>query len=169
MENRNPGIVKPALIAGSIFGFLSGTPFVGGINCACCALVVAAGFVAALLHSRDLRFAGLPFDAGAGSRVGFLAGVVCGIVETIISLLSGLLFHTATEDWLIGLLEQIPDISPELIDQIRQGIEKSFAAGVGIELMINLGLGIIFATIGGLIGAAVFKSRTETPPPPPAG
>ena len=41
--------------------------------------------------------------------------------------------------------------------------------GVGIELMINLGLGIIFATIGGLIGAGVFKSRTETPPAPPAG
>jgi hypothetical protein len=170
MGNPSAGIVKPALISGAIFGFLSGAPFVGLLNCACCALVIGAGFVAALLHSQELKAAGLPFDAAAGAKVGFLAGIFCGVVETIVSTISDLLFHEAALKWLIGFLEQIPEVPSEVIEFLQGDLGRGFAAGVGFELLTNLGVGIIFATVGGLIGAGVFKSRPQTaPPPPPAG
>ena len=74
MGKNEPGVFKPALIAGAIFGFLGGAPFVGALNCFCCALVLGCGFVASLLHSRACQLVGAPFTAASGVKVGFVSG-----------------------------------------------------------------------------------------------
>ncbi len=44
-------------------------------------------------------------------------------------------------------------------------MERGFVPWMLWELFYNVGLGIIFATIGGLIGGAVFKSEPAASPP----
>lgn len=159
MEKNGPGIFKPALISGLLFGFLGGAPFVGLLNCACCSLILGSGFVAAFLHSRDCRSLGLGFDAMAGLKVGLLAGLFYALGDTLTSTITGLLFHETTTKWVLEILEEIPEIPQELLDQIGYGLERGVVPTMMRDLITYLGFGIIFATIGGLIGGAVFKSE----------
>jgi hypothetical protein len=158
MDKSRPGILKPALISGLVFGFLGGAPFVGILNCACCSLILSAGFVAAFLHSRDCRSLGLGFDAMAGLKVGLLAGLFYALGDTITSTITGLLFHEAATKWILEILEEIPEVPQKVLDQIGYGLERGVVATMGWDLITNLGFGILFATIGGLIGGAAFKS-----------
>jgi hypothetical protein len=166
MERRAPGILKPVLIGGAIFGFLGGAPFVGILNCACCGLIVGAGFVAAMLHSRECAALGSPFSVATGAKVGLAAGVVYAVFDTLTSTVSALLFKEATLEWVVKVLERIPDFPPELIEPFTTPSQTSLAASVLFGFLLTLGLGIIFATTGGLIAGAVFRSEPEGPPGP---
>jgi hypothetical protein len=168
MNEGAPSLLKPALIGGAIFGFLGGAPLIEFLNCACCMLIVGAGFLAGLLHSRQCEAAGFPFDPAAGAKVGFLAGIVYAIVATITTTISRLLFHDAVMMWAIDTLESIPEVPPEAIEQMNKGLEQGFVSGTLWELIMGLAFGIIFATLGGLIAGAALKSRTAPPPGPAA-
>lgn len=166
MDKGAPGLLKPALIAGAVFGFLGGAPLIEFVNCACCVLVVGAGFVAGLLHSRQCEAFGFPFDPAAGAKVGFLAGIIYAIVETITATISHLLFHDAVLLWVIDILEDMPQVPPEVTEQLTQGMESSFVSGTLWTLLMALAFGIIFATLGGLIAGAAFRSRPASPAEP---
>jgi hypothetical protein len=59
--------------------------------------------------------------------------------------------------------ENNPDMPAEVADQIV-GIIEMMSAPVSVPLVgINLVTGLIFATIGGLIGGAVFKVQAQPP------
>jgi hypothetical protein len=168
MDKGAPGLWKPALIGGAVFGFLGGAPLIELLNCACCALVVGAGFVAGLLYSRQCAADGFPFDPASGAKVGFLAGIIYGIVETITGTISRLLFHDAGVLWVVDFLEEMPQVPPEVTELLTQGMERSFVSATLWTLLMALAFGIIFATLGGLIAGAAFRSRPAAPPGPAA-
>jgi hypothetical protein len=92
---------------------------------------------------------------GDGAMVGGLAGVVGGIIYLILGLPIAILFGMA------ALTEQLN----------RSGVQLPFS---GTLLMIVAGIiGAIFlvvlATLGGIIGVAIFEKRkgNDAPPPPP--
>ena len=159
MARAAPGLIKPALIGGVIFGFLGGAPLVEILNCACCILVIGAGFVAGLLYSRQCRESGVPFDPAGGAKVGFVAGLFYGFAETVTTTLSRVLFHEAATEWVIDILEEIPSIPDQVTEQMTRGWEQGFVAGTLWTLITAIAFGIIFATIGGLIAGAVFKTK----------
>jgi hypothetical protein len=166
-------MLKATLIGGALFGFLGGLPIIGALNCACCALFVAGGFLASFLQSKECSGAGVEFKAGSGAVVGLVSGLFYALASAITSGIVGLMFRPDPEQ-LIGMLEQF-DLPPESIDMAAKFMEGSSGlAGVFIGFFFTLLIAAIFSTIGGLIGGAVFKVEpppappaAQTPPPPP--
>ena len=157
MQTESPSMLKPALLGGAIFGIASALPFIGAVNCACCALIIGSGFLAAYFHSQECKSAGAEFLPGTGALVGLLAGLVHALVAWVVNSVfmatQGLDFEEMAYE-----LEQQPWADPETTDIIVRFVE-----GAGVVVLILLALAfwlvvsLIFATIGGLIGGAVFK------------
>jgi hypothetical protein len=164
--NETPPMLIPCVIAGGIFGVLSGLPLVGAVNCACCALVVGGGVLAAFLYSRSCRDAGVPFTPGRGALVGLVAGLVHAVVATTVSTVVNFALGNFGRS-----LEEMNRFTPpdpeaaEVIHRITEIMESIGPAGmilVGLALWIVLGA--IFSTIGGLIGGAMFKVEGSVEP-----
>ena len=163
MAQAAPSVFAPAVTSGLVFGFLGGAPFVGFLNCACCSLIVGCGFVAALLHARGRRAAGADFDSMRGLQVGLLSGVVYACAATLTAATSDLLLHQGITRWVLEALEESPWVDPRVLERVTQGIERGFVPSILFGLILNLGLGILFATAGGLIGGAVFQTPAANP------
>jgi hypothetical protein len=159
-------MLKATLIGGAAFGFLAGLPIIGALNCACCALVVAGGFLAAFLYSKECSAAGVEFRSGSGALVGLVAGLfyagTAAVVGGVINLVSPFDPEEA-----IATMEQY-GMPPENIDMAMR-VAEFFTGVTGIILLFFFWLLVaaVFSTIGGLIGGAVFK--VEPPPAPTAG
>jgi hypothetical protein len=176
--NQAPSMLKPALISGVAFGVAGSIPVVNWINCACCALIIGCGVLAAFLYSKECQRAGFAFSAGNGATVGLVSGLVYGVVSGILGGLINAAFGMG--DWQ-EVIEQVQasgaEIDPEVLNQVSSFMESS-----GSLLMILIGIffallfGAIFGTLGGLIGGSVFKIPAAAaqyeqapPPPPPVG
>jgi hypothetical protein len=169
MADGSPGVLKPALISGLLFGFLGGAPFIGLLNCACCSLILGSGFVAAFLYSRDCRSSNVTFDAMSGVKVGLSTGIFYGLMETVTSTASNLLFHQATTSWMLEILEEVPEVSPEILEALSMGAERGLVPLILWEAVTNLAFGLVFATLGGLIAGAVFRYDPASPVPSSPG
>jgi hypothetical protein len=141
--------LKPALLGGLVVGLLSAIPF---INYCCCIWSIGGGVLAAYLYIKDSP---VPVTTGDGAVVGGLAGVVGAIIYLVIGLPIAILFGmTAMEEQLS-----------------RSGVQLPFS---GVLLMIVSGIVAaiilaVLATLGGLIGVAIFEKRKGSgiaPPPP---
>lgn len=173
MDNA-PSMLKSAAIGGSVFGLAAGLPLVGAINCACCALVIGGGFLAAFLYSRECSAAGAEFRPGGGAVVGLVAAPFYALVSTLV----GAIFSPLSPEKIEEIAEQMESsgADPEVIDTVI-GFMENFSGGMGIlfALFFSLIIAAVFSTIGGLIGGAVFKveppappARTQPPAPPAA-
>ena len=176
--NQAPSMLKPALISGVAFGIVGSIPIIGAVNCACCALVIGSGVLAAFLYSKDSRAAGFAFRPGNGATIGLLAGLVCGAITGVFGAIVGKI--TGADGWQEAI-EQMQasgaDIPPETLDQITHFMETSGPTVILLgAIFLWLIFGAIFGTIGGLIGGSVFKVEPQPPaheqappPPPPVG
>jgi tetrahydromethanopterin S-methyltransferase subunit G len=163
---ERPSMLKPALIGGSSAGFAAGLPMVGALNCACCALIVAGGFLASFLYSKACANAGVEFRAGKGAGLGLFAGLFYAVVSTVVSAI----FNRVDADAVDRMMEALdrPDIPPEFADGFVRFMELiASPIGILIAFLIGLVLASIFSTLGGLIGGSVFK--VEAAPPSSAG
>jgi phage tail protein X len=175
MEGQNPSMLRPALIAGTAFGVAGAIPVLNWINCACCALIIGCGFVAAWLFSQSSKAAGVGFTVGNGAAVGLASGAVYGVVTGIVSAALSTLF--GLNDWhqVVDQLEEVGTMDPAVVDQINRFMESTGPATLTLAgVFFSILFGVIFATVGGLIGGAVFKAAPATdegtgwtPPPPP--
>lgn len=176
--NQAPSMLKPALISGVAFGIAGSIPYLGAINCFCCALIVGGGLMASFLYSKDCRKAGVTFGAGNGATIGVLAGLTAGattgILDLIVSRTVGLGDWQDAIDQLQAAGAEIP---PETLDQITGFMESSGPMVISLLwIFLLLVAGVFFGTISGLIGGSIFKVEevrpgmyTQTPPPPPVG
>lgn len=174
MTDSSPSMLKPTLIGGLSCGILGALPIIGVINCACCALIIAGGFLAAFLYSKECQGVGAEFRPGGGAVVGLVAGLFYAIANTLV----GLMFKASAEeleeyvDEAIAWMEEA-GAPPEIIDMIAPGAE--LASSFVFTFFSTLLLAAVFSTVGGLIGGAVFKVEAAPPPdspgrptPPPA-
>ncbi len=144
--------LKPALLGGLIVGLLSAIPF---INYCCCIWSIGGGALAAFLY---IKGSPVPVKTGDGAMVGGLAGVVGGIIYLIIGLPIALLFGSA------AMTESLN----------RSGVQLPFSGALLLVFGAIVGAIILalLATLGGVIGVAIFEKRKgdgSTPPPPPMG
>jgi hypothetical protein len=133
-------------------------PFAGCCNCL---LPIAAGILAVYLYTKNSPVAVDPKD---GAILGAIAGVAGGLLNLIIGTPLSYFVNSAVMD---AQFAQLRD----------QGVNLP-ASLTGLALFIVMGIvGAIFftilATIGGVIGAAIFGKKgaggtSNIPPPPPS-
>ena len=156
---------KPALIGGVVAGALSGLPFVNIGNACCCLWVVTGGVVAAyLLQDQEPA----PITAGDGAAVGLFAGLVGACVSLVVSIPVRLLLAPFQRQFMDRLLQngQLPPQFERFVASSALGV-----IGLFISFVFMLCAGAVFSTLGGLLGAAIFRKKTspgviDVPPTP---
>lgn len=144
--------LKSALLGGLIVGVLSAiSSLIPFISFCCCIWGIGGGVVAAFLY---IKGSPNPVAMGEGAMVGGLAGVVGAIIYLIIGLPISIFFGMAA-----------------MQDQLyRSGVNLPVSGVVLIILSGIIGAIILagLATLGGVIGVAIFEKRkgNATPPPP---
>jgi hypothetical protein len=146
-------------------GVLSALPIVAAGNLCCCLWLVSGGAIAAYLLQQHQT---APLTPADGALVGLMAGLIGAFVRFAVAIPIDLLLAPME----YAMLQRILDsgtLPPEARDVLERyaGRESEltgafFIISRVVGLMFWLFLGAIFSTIGGLIGALIF--RTQTPP-----
>jgi hypothetical protein len=160
-----PDKLRPALIGGVFIGALSALPVVSVVNVCCCLWLVTGGALAAWLLQQNHPDPITPLE---GATVGFLAGLIGAGVYLVISLPVTMLMGPLFEEWLTRTLENVGD------SRLHDILERSRGTGARIVslvlgVVLHLVLGVVFAPLGGALGALLFRKAPPPPPPPPAG
>jgi hypothetical protein len=158
-----PQKLQPALLGGAFMGVLSALPFVSYANACCCLWVLVGGLLAAWVMQQNHPVAMTTAD---GALVGLLAGVFGALIGTVISLVMAP-FQRQLDLYMFSRMTQvmgdIPPVVEQVIEQRRSGPAVNVVAAV-VGLFFTLIIYPIFAMLGGLLGAALF--RKGVPPPP---
>jgi uncharacterized membrane protein YeaQ/YmgE (transglycosylase-associated protein family) len=159
----SPLKLQPALLGGAFMGVLSSLPFVSYANACCCLWVLVGGLLAAWVMQQNHPYAITTAD---GALVGLLAGIFGALIGTVVSVLMAP-FQRQLDLYMWGRMSQmmrdIPPIVEQVMEQRRSGPAVNVLGAVA-GLVFTLIIYPIFALLGGLLGAALFK-KSATPPP----
>ena len=155
------GYGQPALIGGLVMGVLSALPLVNALNLCCCLWVVSGGLAAAYFLQQNQT---LPISAGDGALVGFLSGILGALIMFLLSIPIGMLVAPMER----AMVQRALGMSGAMPPELRQFLETygEPRADVGligqivfrvVGLFIFLVVGAVFSTLGGLLGAALFR------------
>jgi hypothetical protein len=174
---EKPNKFQAAILGGVVLGLLSSIPPINFVNICCCLWVLLGGVIAArTLIKRSPVF---PVTTGEGATVGALAGVIGSLILLVISVPLGLM--GIGEGMTYSLLEWMGEVSnnAQMREQMQQMIaemqRQAATQSVGQKLVSALFAWLItaviyigFATLGGIIGVAMFEKRKGQPMPPMA-
>jgi hypothetical protein len=155
--------VQPALMGGLVAGVLSALPIVSAGNLCCCLWIISGGAVAAYVLQQNEIDPITPVD---GAKAGVLAGIVAAFVALIISIPISILIAPTERLVVQRLLERMGNMPPEFREYARGARFGGLRLVLGFLVMLALGL--VFSTIGGILGAVVFRKTSrgaETPGP----
>jgi hypothetical protein len=155
------GMLKPALQGGVALGILSAFPFIGLLNCACCAWIWGGSLLAAYLYVKN---SSIPVTLGRGMTLGLLTGIIGACVTFLFTIpiymirnKSGIGFAEEIRQ----TLNQIPNLPPE-----SRELARSLSEGGGLllgfiaaALLAVLMIYCILTMLGGMIGVALFEKR----------
>ncbi len=157
---------QPIVFGGLFIGVLSALPIVSMGNC-CCLWIIGGGTLTAYLLQRDRSE---PLPLGEGAWGGFLAGIAGAVVYVAVSVPITIVTAPLQRGMMEFLLNAGNDVPPEfreMIETFGSGPESIIlSAGVGFAFMLFIGM--IFSTLGGLLGALMFQTSPQGPPSMPA-
>ena len=168
-----PNKIQPALIGGLVIGLLWSIPFLSLANMCCCFGVMVGGALAAWMLIK--RSPVLPVSYGDGAIVGLLAGVVGAGVYLVLGVPIVLAFNGAGLGMIRSVISQMgnPEAQRMIEDAVRNSQNQPLTdrlMGALLGWLIASVISIGFASIGGLIGVAIFEKRKgQYPPQPPSG
>ena len=146
-------------------GVLSALPLVYFGNACCCLWVVGGGLIAAYLVQQNQA---TPITPADGALVGLLAGLIGACVQFVVKIPIDFLMAPLEQAMLQRLLDSAT-LPPEWRDILERSSARNAEASLAFQivarvagLMFWLFIGAIFSTLGGLIGAMIF--RKDTPP-----
>ncbi len=160
-----PNFGQPALIGGVVMGVLSALPLVNVFNACCCGWVICGGVVAAYVLQQNTAAMITPGD---GALVGLLAGLIGAFIAVLVSIPIDILVGPMERAFAERIVDMAGTMPPEWRDFLdrysRRGAEgfALFVVGKIVGLMFWIVAGSIFSTIGGTLGALLFKKE---PPP----
>jgi hypothetical protein len=171
-----PSYARAALIGGAVTGVLSALPLIYLGNLCCCLWVVSGGVVAAYVLQQD-QAGPITLDEAAaknvvrdGALVGLLAGLVGACVHLVLAIPIDIVMAPMERAMAQRFLDMAGAMSPEMRDMFDRMSGSSVEMSVGIILirrvvgfMFMLFIGAVFSTLGGLLGAVLFRK-----PAPPA-
>ena len=154
-------------------GTLSVLPLISAGNACCCLWVVGGGAVAAYVFQQNQPG---PITAGDGALAGLLAGLVGAVVYLVLSIPIDIVMAPMERAMLERIANSATNMPPNmriLLDRLNR---QASDAGIGLMIvrrivvfMAMLFVGAVFSTIGGVLGALIFrKSPPQTAEPPPA-
>ena len=155
--NTTTSKAQPALIGGLVTGVLSALPIISAGNLCCCLWIISGGVVAAYVLQQNQP---APIDQGDAALVGLLAGLVGALVYLILSIPITFLIAPMQHRLLARLAETAGRMPPEFLEYVRGYVGG--VLGLTIGFLFMLFLGAIFSTVGGVLGAVVF--RKSLPP-----
>ena len=154
-------------------GVLSALPIVNIGNACCCLWVITGGVVAAyLLQQNDAA----PITPGDGALVGLFAGLIGAFATFLISIPIDLLLGPFEREMSQRVIDMAGTMPPEVREMLQNMQAERGGVGIGgmivfrvLALFVMLCLGAVFSTIGGLLGAVIFRKRLppgtlEVPP-----
>jgi hypothetical protein len=156
----SPSKLQPALFGGLFIGVLSALPLVNVANC-CCLWMIAGGVLAAYVMQQGHPW---PISLSDGALAGLLAGVIGAVVYLLVGGLLTLSMGPLMHEWSRMAVERSGDIPAEMRDIMRWMSRPGVSLAVGFVLQFFFGA--IFAAVGGLLGAAIFKKPGPPPLPP---
>jgi hypothetical protein len=146
--------LQATLLGGLFIGVLSILPIVNLLNLCCCLWVVTGGVLTVWLRQQG----GVVLDGTEAALVGLGAGVVGGLITTLLSLA---MFSLVGD--MSALFDRISEqLPPDLRDQML-----SLESRPGIMLfssLISIPVYAVFSMLGALVGLLLF--RKPQPPPP---
>ncbi len=161
-------MMTPAVIGGIILAGGSTIPILNFLNCLCCAWLVIGGAAASYLYIKDSP---VKVTTGNGAALGALAGVVGSVLHALLSIPVKMLLPATNVERLREVLDkpEIPEgVRDILLSALGRGAFSIVAVFIGFFFMLIFSL--IFATLGGIIGVAIFEKRKNggmvVPPPP---
>jgi hypothetical protein len=143
-------------------GVLSALPIISAGNACCCLWVVTGGFVAAYLFQQNRT---MPITPADGALVGLLAGLVGALIRTVVAIPVDLMVAPMEQAMLQRFLD-MGTFPPEARDMLERFGRGGAAGGAYfvlshiVGLMFWLFVGATFSTLGGLLGALIFKKQT---------
>jgi len=173
MDQNKPSMLVPAAIGGAFLGVTSALPLISALNCACCILVIGGGVLASFFYIRNYPNVLPPVSYGDGALLGVLTGLIGAAVWIAVGIPLQLLQARFLGGGMMarGIPEDVLN-DPEMPAWVREFLEGLFQGG-GLSLIMVLALvisalttSLVFATIGSIIGVAMFGQRTKLPPPP---
>ena len=154
--------LQPAAIGGVIMGVLSALPIIAAGNLCCCLWLVSGGAIAAYLLQQNRT---APLTPADGALVGLFAGLIGALVRFTVAIPIDLMLAPMEQAMLQRILD-MGTLPPEARDVLERyaGRDRELSGAYVlisglVGLMLWLFLGAIFSTIGGLIGALVFKTQ----------
>ena len=150
-------------------GVLSALPLINTANFCCCLWVVCGGLVAAYKLQQNSE---MPITPGDGALVGLLAGLIGAFVAFFLSIPIDLLMEPVQRAMVQRTLEMAGTMPPALRQMLEDYAQPRTEIGFAgrlifrmISLFVLLAVGSVFSTLGGLLGAAIFKK--SVPPVQP--
>ena len=138
-------------------GVLSALPIIAVGNICCCLWVISGGLVAAYLlqHGQPL-----PITPAEGAFVGFLAGIAGAFVYLVISLPVDIIIGPMEREMMRRMVENMGGA-----EGFRNYADRADLVAAPVRAVLGflmmLFVGAIFSTIGGLIGALLFKKSPQ--------
>lgn len=156
--------VQPALIGGLVLGSLSALPLISAGNACCCLWIVLGGVVAAYFLQQQ---GSAPLSTGDGALAGLAAGVVGALVYLVLSIPITIVLAPVQR----AIFERLARSSEGMPPAWRQMLESPVGNAVGIVLgfVMMLFVAPIFSTLGGVLGAALFRKPPRVNLPDASG
>ena len=160
----NQSQLQPVIFGGLFIGVLSGLPIVNLANLCCCLWIIGGGMLTAYLLQRDRSE---PLSLGEGAYCGFLAGIAGAVVNVVVSIPIAIM-SAPFEEGMIELLRNSQiDLPPGFLEMLESPGPEGLLVGVAIGFVTMLIAGMIFSTLGGLLGVLLFRPSSPAPPYPP--
>ena len=165
--------LQAVAFGGLFIGVLTALPVVSMGNCVCCLWIVGGGMLTAWLLQRDRAE---PLALGEGAVNGLLAGVAGSVVYVAVAIPIGIVTAPFQRRMMEFTMEFVTNSGGDMPPEVREMLEgvgsEGMLAGVAINFVLYLILGVIFATLGGMLGALIFRPSSPplppgSPPPPP--
>ncbi len=156
--------LQPALLGGVVIGVLSALPVINVANC-CCAWVVFGGALAAYLTQQNHPE---PISIGDGAVAGLFAGVIGAFVWLFVSIPINLMMAPLQRGMAQRMLENSGSLPPEIRGVFESASQAAIiGAGTVFFFFVMLFVGAVFAMLGGIFGALLFKKSQPPVMPPP--
>ena len=160
--------LQPALLGGALIGVLSALPLISLGNCCCCMWIIGGGMLAAYLDQG--------VDRGASLARGVLDGLLAGVVGAFVFLMVSSVVSAAMAPFQQHMIDRLLGGPYDLPPDAREWLEMARSTDGGftgqvVLFFMHLVAGVIFGSLGGLLGALFFW-RNDVPPalgglPPP--
>lgn len=135
-------------------GVLSALPLISAGNLCCCLWMVSGGAVAAYALQQNQQTSITPGD---GALAGLLAGIVGAFTYLVLSIPITILMAPMERVIMERIIRNAGSVPPEFRDYVDTNIGTALRVAFGFFFILVFGC--IFSTLGGLLGAAIFKKR----------